>query len=191
MERKKRRVDSSQGGLQGQGRVGETQSTLQARRLQGLACTAQRNKGWKGKWFPPINTWGWEEVELGGRKKNIAINWSWTCLGLKKPSQFWENVHWSAGIELLEEIQGKQTQNHPMAEPDNSVKDDRICAGRELHKSAGPTLLLPENVVKLQSWQGEVCNSNSIINQVFDIWMPQFQTNSIQDETPHLKPTLS
>lgn len=71
--------------------------------------------------------------------------------GLKRPSQLRANVHWSAGVALVEEIQGKQPQNHLMAEPDNCVKGDRICA-QALHKSSNPTLLLPENVGKLQCW---------------------------------------
>lgn len=39
-----------------------------------------------------------------------------------------------------------------MAELDNSVKDDRICAQawRGLHKSASPTLLPSENAVRLK-----------------------------------------
>lgn len=56
---------SSQRGLQVQGRVGEMESTLQVRRLQGLACSAQRPKR------DMIPTYKHTGVE-GGTK--IAIN---------------------------------------------------------------------------------------------------------------------
>lgn len=75
-----------------------------------------------------------------------------------------------------------------MIEPDESVKDDSILAPQDFRIHLVPHLL--ENIIRLLCCQGWACNSNSIINQIFNIGKVQLQTNSIQDEAPHLKPTL-
>lgn len=101
-----------------------------------------------------------------------------------------EKLHQSPGIDFsIGEIQGKQNKANSVAEPDKSMKNDRILP-LGLQNSSSPALPLLENIIRLSCCQGWVCNSNSIINQTFGIWKIQLQTNSIQDEIPHLKTTL-
>lgn len=96
-------------------------------------------------------------------------------------------MHWSPGIAPIEEIKGKQTKTDPMAEPDNSVKDDRILSQAGDCRNLSPASLR-------ECYKTTLLSELSVQQQFHhksDIWKAQFQTNSMQDETPHLKPTLS
>lgn len=128
---------------------------------------------------------------MGGGGKKTAISCSWRYLGYKQrlqPRKFtlksWTssnrrnarrtNQNWSYGRSW--QFCERQWEPRP---------------ARGLQKSSSPLSLLSEDVLRLFCCQSWACSSNPIINQRFAVWKAHLQTNSIQDETPHLKPTLS
>lgn len=65
-----------------------------------------------------------------------------------------EKLHQSPGIDFsIGEIQGKQNKANSVAEPDKSMKNDRILP-LGLQNSSSPALPLLENIIRLSCCQG-------------------------------------